>query len=603
MAKGSDLSRRTHGCGELKIEDVSREVILAGWVHRIRDHGGVVFIDLRDRQGITQLVIRAEDSPEPYQLVKEIRPESVIGIAGKVLQRGPENINSSLSTGQIEVRVKQLEVFNLADPLPFPLEGQTLAGEELRLKYRYLDLRRPKYQNIFRLRHRVSLAVRRYLDEREFLEIETPALTKSTPEGSREYLVPSRINPGSFYSLPQSPQLFKQILMISGFDRYFQIARCYRDEDLRSDRQPEFTQIDIEMAFVQKQQIFELINGLMEVIFRTAGKTLNRPYPILDYAEAMERFGTDKPDFRFGMELVDLTQQAAASDWPVLREGIGSGNIVKGLVAEEKAGLSRKQVDEFEESCRQRGAKRLFWLPWRETGLQGGVFRQLGKENAERFLQRAGARQGDGLFFLCEPKRLAETVLGALRLNLADQFGLRGNQESQMLWVQNFPLFDRDEASGGLSSCHHPFTSPSPADLDRLETEPLSVRAQAYDLVMDGEEIGGGSIRIHQREIQERVFRVLGISAEKAAAKFGFLLQALRFGAPPHGGIALGLDRIIAILTGAASLRDVIAFPKTSSALCLMTGSPSAVENSQLQELHISLRPLRKRPGDDTEPD
>ncbi|MCZ6669655.1 MAG: aspartate--tRNA ligase, partial [Acidobacteria bacterium] len=280
---------------------MSREVILAGWVHRIRDHGGVVFIDLRDRQGITQLVIRAEDSPEPYQLVKEIRPESVIGIAGKVLQRGPENINSSLSTGQIEVRVKRLEVFNLADPLPFPLEGQTLAGEELRLKYRYLDLRRPRYQDIFRLRHRVSLAVRRYLDEREFLEIETPALTKSTPEGSREYLVPSRINPGSFYSLPQSPQLFKQILMISGFDRYFQIARCYRDEDLRSDRQPEFTQIDIEMAFVQKQQIFELINGLMEVIFRTAGKTLNRPYPILDYAEAMERFGTDKPDFRFGM--------------------------------------------------------------------------------------------------------------------------------------------------------------------------------------------------------------------------------------------------------------------------------------------------------------
>ena len=603
MATGSDLSRRTHGCGALKIEDIGQEVILAGWVHRIRDHGGVVFLDLRDRQGITQLVIRAEDSPEPYRLVKEIRPESVIGIAGQVLQRGPENVNSTLSTGQIEVLVDRLEVFNLADPLPFPMEGQALAGEELRLKYRYLDLRRSRYQAIFRLRHRVSMAVRRYLDEREFLEIETPALTKSTPEGSREYLVPSRINPGSFYSLPQSPQLFKQILMISGFDRYFQIARCYRDEDLRSDRQPEFTQIDLEMSFVQKRQIFELINGLMEEIFRTAGKTLHEPYPVLEYAEAMERFGTDKPDIRFGMELVELTKQASAADWPVLREGIGGGNIVKGLVAEGKAGLSRKQVDEFGEFCRQRGAKRLFWLPWRENGMQGGAFRQLGRENAERFFHRAGSRQGDGLFFLCEPKPLTENVLGAFRLHLAEQFGLRGTQESHMLWVQNFPLFERDEASGAISSCHHPFTSPSPGDLDHLETDPLSVRAQAYDLVLDGEEIGGGSIRIHQREIQERVFRVLGISAEKAVAKFGFLLQALRLGAPPHGGIALGLDRIIAILTGATSLRDVIAFPKTSSALCLMTGSPAAVENSQLQELHISLRPLRQGPGPSTEPD
>lgn len=595
--QGSDLLQRTHHCGELGLAQEGREVVLAGWIHRLRDHGGVIFIDLRDRYGLTQLVLRAADAPGPYRQAKDLRSETVIGVGGRVVRRSENNINPSLSTGSIEVVVDRLEVFNLADPLPFPIDTEDRAGEETRLKYRYLDLRRPRYQEIFRLRHRVALAVRRYLDGQGFVEIETPALTKNTPEGSREYLVPSRINPGQFYSLPQSPQLFKQILMVAGFERYFQMARCYRDEDLRSDRQPEFTQIDMEMSFVSPEMVFAVVEGLMEEIFRVAGKTLHRPYPVLDFQEAMSRYGTDKPDFRFGMEIVDLTDAATGTEWPVLRDAIGSGGLVKGLVLEGRAGLSRKQVDELTAVARDHGLRRLFWLPWKEAGPAGPVLRNLGETGARRLLDRAAARAGDGLVFVCEAKRTAEKGLGALRLHLAERFGMRQGDAGRMLWVRNFPLFEREESTGELTACHHPFTSPVPEDLDRLESDPEAVRARAYDLVLDGEEIGGGSIRIHQREVQERVFRVLGIAPQEAEQKFGFLLQALRFGAPPHGGIALGFDRIIAILTGARSLREVIAFPKTSSALDLMTGSPSGVDAAQLRELHISLRPPRKGSG------
>jgi aspartyl-tRNA synthetase len=383
--------------------------------------------------------------------------------------------------------------------------------------------------------------------------------------------------------------------MVAGFERYFQLARCFRDEDLRSDRQPEFTQIDMEMSFVKPEKIFRVVEGLMEEIFRVAGKTLHRPYPVLDYNEAMSRYGSDKPDFRFGMEIVDLTGETAGTEWPVLRDGVGTGAVVRGLVLEEQAGLSRKQIDDLGEFGRGQGLARLFWLPWKEeAGPGGAVFRHLGESIATRMLERAAARAGDGLLFVCEPRRKAEKGLGALRLHLGEQFGLRQGDEGRMLWVTNFPCFERDESSGDLSACHHPFTSPVLEDLDKLDTAPEEVRARAYDLVLDGEEIGGGSIRIHQREVQERVFRVLGITPQQAAEKFGFLLQALRFGAPPHGGIALGFDRIISILTGARSLRDVIAFPKTSSAFDLMTGSPSPVDDSQLGELHISLRPSRK---------
>ena len=597
METGIDLQHRTATCGELDTGQENCEVILTGWIHRIRDHGGVVFLDLRDRYGLTQVVFHAERSPQSYQRAKELRPETVVGIAGTVVRRGPENVNKALPTGKIEVKANRIEIFNHSETLPFPLEGQDLAGEELRLKYRYLDLRRPAYQKIFSLRHRVTLAIRNYLDALKFLEIETPTLTKSTPEGSREYLVPSRVNPGRFYSLPQSPQLFKQILMIAGFDRYFQLARCYRDEDLRSDRQPEFTQIDMEMAFVSPEQLFEILEGLMEMVFRTVGQEIQPPYLRIDFEEAMQRYGTDKPDLRFGMEIHDLTSLATGSEWPEMRQAVEQGKSVRGIAVEGKAGLSRKQVDELVEFCRERGASRLFWLPWKEEGLQGPLVRKLGEAGARGILERVGARQGDGFLFVAEEGRLASRVLGALRLELAEQWNLRKGKTGRMLWVLNFPLFERSEESGGLTACHHPFTAPHPDDIPKLKTAPETVRARAYDLVLDGEEIGGGSIRIHDRQVQETIFGILGISPQQAEHKFGFLLQALQFGAPPHGGIALGLDRIIAILSGAKSLREVIAFPKTSRACCLMTGSPSRVDPAQLEELHVIVKPTRKGPG------
>ena len=578
--------RRSHTCGALRGADEGREVVLTGWVHRRRDHGGLIFVDLRDRYGLTQVVFNPEHSPGAHALARGFRPEYVVGVRGRLVRRTPENVNRDMPTGEIEVLAGEAEVLNESQVLPFTLEDQDPAGEELRLRYRYLDLRRPRLQETLSKRHRVVLAARRYFDSQGFLEIETPMLTRSTPEGSREYLVPSRVNPGRFYSLPQSPQIFKQLLMVSGFDRYFQIARCFRDEDLRADRQPEFTQIDVEVSFPDTEEIFSLIEGLMVSLFEAAGRKVEPPFPRLAYREAMDRFGSDKPDTRFGMEVRDVSASAARTPFRVFSETVASGGVVLGLVVEGAASWTRKPIDELAAMARDLGSKGLVWIRLGPDAVTSSSLKALGEEGCRSLAGELGAKTGDLAILAAGERERTCQILGALRLHLGRSLGLIDTGRSQLLWVQDFPLFERNE-EGRLVSCHHPFTSPRPDDLDRLEADPASVRALAYDLVLNGEEIGGGSIRIHRGDVQERVFRALGIGPEEAERRFGFLLQALRLGAPPHGGIALGVDRIVAILTGCSSIREVIAFPKTNSALDLMSGAPSAPDAEQLRELHV----------------
>ncbi len=585
--------------GTLTKDDAGSRVLLKAWVHRRRDLGGLVFLDLRDLSGLVQAVVRPETHPQAHAALEAVRPEWVVEVEGEVVPRAAANVNPDLPTGEVEVDVDRAEVLAAAETPPFVLnvipEGGAYAeaSEELRLRHRYLDLRRPELARNFVLRDRVVQATRRYLAEHGFLELETPILTRSTPEGARDYLVPSREAPGRFYALPQSPQLFKQLLMVAGFERYYQIARCFRDEDLRADRQPEFTQVDLELSFTDEEEIAALIEGLFAAIFPLAGIEVETPFPRLAYAEAMARYGSDRPDLRFGLEICDLTAALGASGFRGFRAAVEDGGVVRGFALPASAGAadaSRKQVDEWAGLARRAGAQGVLTLRRRGGELQFQVKNALSEAELERAAGALGLEDGGLALLAAGPSPVVAKALGVLRLELARAHGLIPSDRHAFLWVREFPFVERDEEAGRWQALHHPFTSPDPRDLDLLESDPGRVRSRAYDVVMDGNELGGGSIRIHRADLQRRAFEVLGIGEREAASRFGFLLEALKYGAPPHGGIALGLDRIVMLMAGAASIRDVIAFPKTTSASCLMTEAPSPVDAAQLAELGLTVK-------------
>jgi len=579
------MNRRV--AGSLGRQDVGQRVKLEGWIHRRRDLGGLIFLQVRDRSGIVQVVVRPEEEPEVAAVLDPARLEWVAEVQGIVAERSTEAVNPDMSTGEVEVVADHAVILARAEPLPFAIDGQADATEETRLRYRYLDLRRGELQRNLILRHKVTLEIQKFFDERGFLHVETPMLTRSTPEGARDYLVPSRVKRGTFYALPQSPQLFKQILMVAGFDRYVQIARCFRDEDLRADRQPEFTQVDVEMSFPSEDQLFELIEGLFARIFPLAGIEPEVPFLRLPHAEAMRRFGSDRPDLRFDLEIVELGELLAETDFRAFSQTVADGGVVRGVKFPGAADASRKQIDAWAEVARGEGAAGALTLKRKAGELIFQVKNVVSVDQLETVASRLEMQDGDLALLVAATEPVAAAALGALRLEAARYCDLIDPDRHAFLWVTEFPLVEWDEETGRYYACNHPFTTPDPRDLDRLDSDPGSVRARAYDVVMDGMELGGGSIRIHDRELQERAFEVLGISREEGRERFGFLLDALRYGAPPHGGLALGLDRIVMLMAGASSIRDVIAFPKTASATCLMTDAPSSVDEAQLAELGL----------------
>ena len=574
---------RTHTCGELTAQQIGQDVVLLGWVHRTRDLGPFVFIDLRDRHGITQVVARENETL--VAAAKRLRGEFVIAVLGSVVKR--ESANPKMATGEVEVEARDIRLLNDAKVPPFAISDEAPVNEDLRLKYRYLDLRRPRMQHNIALRHRATMEIRKYFDGQGFLEIETPMLTKSTPEGARDYLVPSRVHPGEFYALPQSPQIFKQILMISGMDRYFQIVKCFRDEDLRADRQPEFTQVDLEMSFATEDLVFNTIEPLMERLMALIGREAPRPFRRMPYTEAIARYGSDKPDLRVGMEISDISDAFRESAFSVFRDAIASGGEVRGFVIKGGAKYSRKDLDELTEQARQLGASGLVWARNAGGTVQSSALKAAGEDAIRKALDLARAAEGDLLLLAAGKHDAASQVLGGLRLHAARKENLLDPKRFEFLWVVDFPMFEWSAEEGRYEFMHHPFTSPLESDAGLLESDPGRARARAYDLVLNGSEIAGGSIRIHDQAVQRLIFKLLQMSDEEAKLRFGFFLEALEYGTPPHGGIALGLDRIVAILAGEPSIRDVIAFPKTAQAVDLMAGAPSTVNDKQLRELKL----------------
>jgi len=582
--------KRTHMCGELTVEDVGKSVVVMGWVNSRRDHGGLVFIDLRDRTGIVQIVFSEQVSKEAFEKVQSVRSEYVLAVEGEVVKRLPENVNPKIPTGEIEIYAKNLKILSKSETPPFPIEDRSNVAEAVRLKYRYLDLRRPSMQRNLITRFKLTQAVREFLNDNGFIEIETPMLIKSTPEGARDYLVPSRIYPGKFYALPQSPQIFKQLLMIAGFDRYYQIARCLRDEDLRADRQPEFTQIDIEMSFVEVEDVLDINERMIKHVFKKVlDVDLDIPFKRLTYQEAMERFGTDKPDLRFGMELKDLSDILRESEFNVFKNALKNGGSIRGINVKGATSMTRKQLDELVEFAKNFGAKGLLWMQVLEGEVKSPATKFLTEGELNKILERLEAEVGDLLLIVADKDEVVFDTLGHLRVEMAKRFNLIDESKYEFVWVVDFPLLEYDEEEKRYVAKHHPFTSPKDEDIDLLEKEPLKVKAKLYDIILNGIEIGGGGIRISDTELQKRMFKVLGFSEEEAWKEFGFLMEAFKYGAPPHGGIAYGLDRLAMIMTGSDTIRDVIAFPKTQNAVCLMSDAPSRVSEKQLKELHIKM--------------